>query len=73
MCLLDRQPLNRRSRVLLVLGAFCLCLGVLTQNLALHLAPNLTDFVRGFFIGLSLTFNLGAVLLGVRARREYPR
>jgi hypothetical protein len=70
MCVFDRSPLHRRSRTLLILGSFCLGLSGVTMVVSRHLAPDLTDFLRGFFIGLSITFNLGAVIFGARARRN---
>jgi hypothetical protein len=70
MCLLDRTPVNRRSRILLVMGSLCLGLSGVMMFLSHHMAPDLGDFLRGFLIGLSITFNLGAVISGGLARRN---
>ena len=70
MCLFDRTTVNRRSRILFTLGTFCLALSGVMLFLSHHLAPDLTDFLRGLFIGLSITLNLGAVISGGLARRN---
>jgi hypothetical protein len=66
------RKLNPKARALLVVGNLSLVLAVLLFNFKQPLSAGHTwyDGVCGFFFGLSLTLNLGAVVLAKRGQRR---
>lgn len=68
MCL-PATSQNRRVRAFLSIGMFCLALSLGMQNFHL-LGSGPLDFVRGLLLGVSITMNLYAAILGARLRRN---
>lgn len=68
MCL-PATAQNRRARVFLCIGMFCLALSLGMQNFHL-IGSGPLDFVRGLLLGLSITMNLWAAVLNARLRRN---
>ena len=70
---LARRNLTPKARRFLAIGNFCLVAGLLMsifdKNLGLN-HPAIYDGLRGFLIGLAVTFNFGALRL---ARNCPPR
>ena len=69
MCL--STDADRRPRTLMSIGMLCLSLSVGSQslNLTFGLSPNPLHFLRGLLLGMSIAFNLHAVLLLRRGQR----
>jgi hypothetical protein len=68
MCLTDR--IAPKSRPFMIAGSLCLALslGLQSFHLTFGLSPDPLHFVRGFFLGLSIVFNLQAAWLRRCAR-----
>jgi hypothetical protein len=63
MCI-ARRNLTPKARRFLIAGNLCLVAGLLPSILAKdfgHQHADLFDAARGFFIGLSITFNIAAL------------
>jgi hypothetical protein len=63
MCL-ARRNLSPKARRFLIAGNLCLVFSLLLSHFAQRLGPqhaNLSDALRGFLIGLSITFNIAAI------------
>lgn len=60
------------ARTLLTLGMLCLAISLGSRSLGLNFgfSAGPLDFLRGLLIGLSIVFNLQAVLVARRARRN---
>jgi hypothetical protein len=71
MCLSIHQT-DRRARALLSIGMLCLVIGLASQALSLSfgLNPSSIHFVRGFFLGISLVFNIASLTLIARRRKN---
>jgi len=54
---------NRKTRILLTIGLLSLALALssYTFNLTWGLAPSPLHFFRGFFLGISIALNIGAL------------
>lgn len=72
MCLLANETATPRARLFLIFGmlSLVLALGSRALDLAFGLSANSLDFLRGFFLGLSIVFNFTAFLT---TRRRHPR
>ncbi|MGA8806622.1 MAG: hypothetical protein WB973_02005 [Thermoanaerobaculia bacterium] len=66
-----RNRLSIKPSMLMMIGMTCLVISSLPIfiQLATQLNPDAIDFARGLLIGLSIGFNLLAVLLYARNRR----
>ena len=73
--LFKRRQLTPKGRRFLAAGNLCLFTGclmtILGKNFALHHA-DLYDALRGFLIGLSITFNLAAFRFAHRCPTNQP-
>jgi hypothetical protein len=66
---IEKRKLNRRARILLASGCFCLAIGS-GMSAFVHHQPgpvaNWFDGVRGLLLGLAIGLNLSALLAGRR-------
>ena len=66
-----KNGLSNKSRMLMMIGMTCLVISSLPTfiHATMKLNKDALDFARGLLIGLSIGFNLLAVLTYARARR----
>jgi hypothetical protein len=74
MCL-ARRNLTQKARCFLAIGNLCLFSGLMLslfgKDIGQHHAA-IYDAVRGFLIGLSIAFNLGALRMGANCHETQP-
>jgi hypothetical protein len=73
MCLPFHQR-SRREKGLVSLACLCLAISMASRsmNLTFGLRPGALDFLEGLLLGVSITLNLGVVLMRKRRVQQAP-